>query len=108
MAFTITPTNTDLLELEYPNGFRVACMVDTPVSALLGTYHTEHHTIWYDHKGYVGDIGFTEEEAHRMHAILTEYIKTDEYAMHPYFSSRHDQMEQFLAFLPECGGFTLG
>lgn len=108
MAFSLIPTNTDIPELEYPNGFWVACMVDTPVSTLLGTYHTERRTIWYDHTGYVGESAFTEEEAHRMHTILTEYIKTDEYAAHPYFNSRRNQMEQFPSFLPECRGFIKG
>ena len=105
MAFGLTPTNSDAYDLEYPNGFWVACMVDTPVSEMLGTYHTERRTIWYEHEGYVGNVAFTAEEAQQMLDILTRYIETEDYASHPYFSSRHNQMEQFIAFLPQCGGF---
>lgn len=105
MAFGITPTKKDAFDLEYPNGFWNACMVETPLKDMLGTYYTERNTIWYDHHGFVGEVAFTEEEAMHMHAVLTDYVKTDDYANHRYFRDRTNQMEQFLEFLPQCGGF---
>lgn len=105
MAFSIVPKNK-VGELEYPNGFWCALMVETPVSRIIGAEYTERDTIKYDHEGFVGEAWFTEAESLEMHRVLTEFLGTKEYAKHRYFSDRKDQMEKFMAFLPVCGGFT--
>lgn len=106
MAFALKPKNKDIGRPEFPNGFWPAVMVDTPISKLIEAEHTERGTISYEHKGYVGDAWFTEEEAQQMLVILTDYVKTDDYLNHHYFSTRQNQMVSFIEFLKVCGGFT--
>lgn len=104
MAFNIVPKNKEAFELGKPNGFWNALFVETPISKIVEAEYTDRGTIKYEHEGFVGGW-FTEEEALKMHEILTEYVKTEEYLNHPYFSERHNQMESMLEFLPICGGF---
>jgi hypothetical protein len=105
MTISIKPKLKPYNTLEYPNGFWVALMVDTPLSKIIESEHTDRGTIKYEHEGYVGDKWFTKGEAKQMLDVLQDYIKTDEYANHPYFKTRQGQMEMFIEFLPACGGF---
>ncbi len=105
MAIVLTPKNEAAGAQEFPNGFWPAVMVDTPISALIEAEHTDRGTIRYEHKGYVGEVWFTKEEAEQMLAILTDYVKTDDYLNHHYFKERENQMVSFMSFLKECGGF---
>lgn len=104
MAFDIIPRNPEAGVLGKPNGFWNAFFVETPLSELVQAQYTDRGTIKYEHDGFVGEW-FTEEEALQMHKILVEYVKTDDYKNHRYFSERPNQMEYMLKFLPVCGGF---
>ena len=105
MAFDIEPKNPEAGVYGFPNGFWVALCVETPVSQITGCEHTDRGTIKYEHDGFVGERWFSEAEALQMYKLLVEYLTTDEYAQHRYFSTRQNQMEQILEFLPKCGGF---
>lgn len=103
MSFDIESKN-EYGVLGKPNGFWNAMMVETPICKMLDTFYTERNTINYEHCGFMGDW-FTEAEANEMYNILIEFVKTPEYLNHRYFSERKNQMDQFLEFLPKCGGF---
>ncbi|EOV9225737.1 hypothetical protein [Vibrio parahaemolyticus] len=107
MSFDIIPRNKEAGILGKPNGFQNAFFVETPIAKLIDCEYTERGTIRYEHDGYIGDAWFTEEEALEMHRILLEYVETDEYKNHRYFSERQNQMESMLEFLPVCGGFKM-
>ncbi|WP_299726719.1 hypothetical protein [uncultured Endozoicomonas sp.] len=104
MSFDIEPKNKEAGILGKPNGFWPAFCIETPVSEVIDCEYTNRDTIRYEHKGFVGEW-FSEDDALEMHKLLTEYVKTDEYRNHRYFSERHNQMESMLEFLPICCGF---
>lgn len=104
MAFNIIPRNSEELELGKPNGFWNAFFVETPVSEIVKAEYTDNGTVRYEHPGFAGEW-FSEEDALKMHAVLVEYVKTDDYKNHRYFAERQNQMESMLEFLPVCGGF---
>ncbi|MDF4919605.1 hypothetical protein P3607_11180 [Vibrio parahaemolyticus] len=105
MSFDIVPRNKEAGVLGKPNGFWNAFCVETPVSKIIDCEYTDRGTIRYEHDGYIGSAWFSKEEALEMHRVLIEWVKTDEYKKHRYFSERQNQMESMLEFLPICGGF---
>lgn len=107
MSFDIVPKNKEAGVLGKPNGFWPAFFVETPVSRIVDCEYTDRGTIRYEHEGYVGGW-FSEDEAMEMYRILLDWVKTEEYENHRYFSERKDQMEAMLEFLPICGGFKRG
>lgn len=114
MTISIVPVNDDAGVYGMPNAFWPALCVETPIKHMLGCEYTKNGmAVKYEHDGYVGEL-FTEAEALEMHRILTEFVKTDEYLNHRYFSEiwngkpfRRNQMEHMLEFLPVCGGFRM-
>lgn len=106
MPLDIEPKNPDAGVYGFPNAFWPAFCVETPVAKVMGCEYTDRGTIKYEHDGFVGEwIG--EEEALKMHELLLEYIKTDEYNGHRYFAERKNQMDYMMEFLPICGGFRM-
>lgn len=104
MAFDLIAKREGAGTCGFPNGFWPAFCIETPAAEVLGCEYTNRGTIKYDHDGFVGDW-ISEEEALRIHTLLLEYIKTDEYKVHRYFADRHNQMKQVIEFLSICGGF---
>lgn len=107
MSFDLIPRNPSAGVLGKPNGFWPALMCETPAGEPFGCkYKDESESIIvYEHDGYVGEKWFSADEAEQIMLILLEYVKTDDYRNHRYFSERQNQMEYFMNFLPVCGGF---
>lgn len=106
MSFDIVPVNPDAGVYGFPNGFWPALCVETPVSRILGCEYTaaDRYKIRYEHDGYIGEM-IDEKTALEMYKVLVDFVKTDEFKNHRYFSTRQNQMEYMLEFLPLCGGF---
>ncbi|WP_252108940.1 MULTISPECIES: hypothetical protein [unclassified Halomonas] len=108
MTIEIQPVNDDAGVLGMPNGFWPAFCVETPVAKIIDCHykHADRSVIVYEHDGYVGEW-FSEAEALEMHRLLVEYVKTEGFMNHRYFSERKSQMNSMLEFLPQCGGFRM-
>ena len=108
MSLDIEPKNPKAGVYGMPNGFWPAFCVETPVAEVLGCSYKypDRSIIVYEHNGYVGDW-ISEEDALKIHSLLVEYIKTEEYHNHRYFAERKNQMEYMLEFLPVCQGFRV-
>lgn len=108
MTITIQSSNQDIDDLNLPNGFWPAFCVETPVSGFLGCRYKDESksVIIYEHSGYTG-TWFTNNEALEMYNRLTDFIQTSDFKNHSYFSSRINQMDAILEFLPKCGGFRI-
>ena len=106
MTIDIEPKSPEAGVYGMPNGFWPAFCVETPVAKILGCKYKDESKkrIIYEHEGYVGEW-IDEATAMQMHKVLVEYIKTDGYRSHRYFSTRQNQMGYMLKFLPICGGF---
>ena len=101
----VNPDNSS----DFPNGFWPAVFCETPASEVFESHYkagTNEMTIIYEHEGYVGGL-VDKVDAKKIHEILSSYVLTDEYKKHRYFAERSNQMESFLQFLPECGGFSM-
>lgn len=109
MTIVIEPRNKEVSNCEFPNDFWPAFCVETPASEVFRASYkkgTGKTIIVYFHDGYIGSW-VTENEALRIHELLSDYIKTDDYQYHGYFKQRRNQMDSIMNFLPSCGGFRL-
>lgn len=108
MTINIQAKNAENDTLEMPNGFWPAFCVETPAAEVLKCRYKapDRLIIVYEHDGYVGDL-ISREEALAIHALLIEFVKTNNYDTHRYFGTRKNQMESMIEFLPTCNGFRL-
>lgn len=107
MTIQLTPETNQDDWIDFPNGFWPAVFCETPAAEVFESYYkpgTNEMTIVYEHEGYIGGL-VNQEDAKAIHSLLSAYVLTDDYKKHRYFSSRSNQMDSFLEFLPHCGGF---